>query len=188
MSTERAYSTADPAIVAAYRRAVAARKAAFDRLSADLKTLGAGPRVKAYAGTFPGSADTITAIEQQGDHIPDGWRLVRGNLEPRRGKPGEDARRWLADHQPVDVRHAMESHGLPRAAWIPRGSDLGYRVVAPRLFEHDGTLWALYDAEPGTVEFDSGKCSWTPRKLSEFHAADEAREDAAAAETAQVPA
>lgn len=178
MSKEHAYSTDGPEIVAAYRQALADRAETGKRISAAIKELGAGPRAYVRSSGFPGYKDRLTAIEQSGDHIPEGWRVVRGNLEPRRGKPGEAARQWLADHQPVDVRHVMERHGLPRATWIPRDGESGWMISSPKLFEHANTLWACYEGEPGAggSGFDTDKCTWTPRKLSEFHAALESHE------------
>ncbi|MFI2663215.1 hypothetical protein [Micromonospora carbonacea] len=178
--SEHVYATSDPTIVAAYRRAVADRAEMGKRIAADVKALGAGPRVFVRTSGFSGIPTQLTAIEQQGDHVPDGWRVVRGNLEPRRGKPGESAREWLANHQPVDVRDAMEKHGLPRACWLPRDREFGWTISQCRLFEHDGTLWASYAAEPGTSDsgFDTERCSWESRKLSEFYAAREAMEAA----------
>lgn len=176
MADQYAYSTDSAEIVAAYRQALADRNAMGKRINEDVKALGAGPRVYHRSGSFAGDKDRITGVEQQGDHVPGGWRVVRGNLEPRRGKPGDGARQWLAEHQPVDVRHVMEGHGLPRAAWVPRGDAFGWRIVKPALFEHDDTMWACYDGEPGTSGsgFDEQRCTWTPRRLSEFYAAKEA--------------
>lgn len=185
MTTEHAYSTDNPETVAAYLKAVADYRGYADRMLADMDALGAGPGVRISRGMF-GSRDQLFALDQKGDHIPDGWRIVRGHLVPRRGKPGGAARQWLADHQPVDIRAVMTGHGLPRSAWIP-GSDSGYRVVSPTLFEHDGTLWACYEGEPGKGDssFDSTPCTWTPRKLSEFYAAFEAVAAAQAAEAGE---
>lgn len=182
---QHAYSTSDPAILAAYHQTTADHAAMGERIRDDLTALGAGPQVWLQRGSF-GSANQITAIQQNGDHVPDGWRIVRGNLEPRRGKPGEAARKWLADHQLPDLRHVLAQHGLPRNVWVPNPSQGNYRVCPPELFELDGVLWALYDAEPGNSEisFDTEKCTWTPRKLSEFHAAAEAREAATATQPA----
>jgi len=175
MSTEHAYSTSNPAIVAAYREAVQRNTEYGPRMRADVEALGAGPRIYMRNGSFD-EPNRITALEQKDGHIPDGWRFVRGHLEPRRGKPGEQARQWLADRQPADARHALTSHGLPRAVWVPASNgSFSYRIVSPDLFEHDGTLWACYEIEPGTSGsgFDEERCTWTPRKLSEFHAARE---------------
>lgn len=181
MAEQHAYSTDKPEVVEAYRRAVEKRNAFGKWMRAELDTLGAGPRVFVRSSGMSGDKQQVTAIEQSGDYVPEGWRMVRGNLEPRRGKPGEVARRWLADHQPVDVRHVMEVYGLPRSCWIPATTgSFSFRIVTPELFEHDGTLWACYDAEPGSSDsgFDDRPCTWTPRKLSEFYAAREAFEAA----------
>jgi hypothetical protein len=178
--TQHAYSTDNAEIVAAYRAAKDAHGTFASRLLADLQALGAGPRV--YIRNGFGGPNEVTALEQKGDHVPDGWRLMKssGNLEPRRGKPGEPARQWLAEHQPVDVRHVLTQHGLPRSVWVPNPGAGNYRVCAPDIFEHQGVLWALYEAEPGAEEigFDNSRCTWTPRKLSEFHAAFEAFSEA----------
>ncbi len=174
VSTQHAYSTDNTDAVTAYRQAKDGHAAFADRMRADVEALGAGPRAFLRGG-FGGPTE-ITALERKGDHIPEGWRVVRGQLEPRRGKPGETARRWLADHQPVDVRHVLTKHGLPRDVWVPNPKAGNYRVCKPEIFEHLGILWALYEAEPGSSEigFDNTPCTWTPRKLSEFHAAFEA--------------
>lgn len=178
MPEQYAYSTDNPETVAVYRQAIADRIAMGKRLKEDAVALGAGPGAYLRSSGFGIDPDQITGLEQAGDHIPGGWRLVRGRLEPRRGKPGDTARRWLTERQPVDVRHVMQSHGLPRCAWKPREREFGWALCPPVLFEHEGMLWALYEAEPGTSEsgFDEQRCTWTPRKLSEFYAAREAVE------------
>lgn len=186
MTDQRAYSTSDPAVLAAYHRAVADRDSWKDRLKTDVEALGAGPRYFGMRGAM-GSPASLSGLEQKGEHVPDGWRTVRGHLEPRRGKPGEQARQWLAEHQPVDIRHALVGRGMPRSVWIPASEgSFSYRVVSPEFFMHDETIWVLYDAEPGSGEsgFDTEKCTWTPRKLSEFYAAKESFDAAQAAVTA----
>lgn len=82
----------------------------------------------------------------------------------------------MADRQPPDVRHTLVAYGLPRHATIPTTSG-AFALVPPALFEHDGTLWACYDGEPGDGLFsdtDVPGCTWTPRPLSEYWAAREA--------------
>jgi hypothetical protein len=179
---QHAYSTDNPTAVEIYATIQAEQETWRERVKAALEELGAGPRIYIRHGMF-GDPNTITAIEPKGDHVPDGWRILQrdGLLHPRRGKPGDPARRWLAEHQPKDVRHALSMHGLPRNVWVPRGGDFGYRVVAPEIFEHDGVLWARYEAEPGKDDGRSEPCTWTPRKLSEFHAAFEAFQEASTA-------
>lgn len=187
---QRAYSTGDPAALTAYREAVEQHRTFGKKIAAALEALGCGPRVYLRQGLVSGDRQRVTALEPKGDHVPEGWRLMKssGMLEPRRGKPGEPARRWLAEHQPTDVRHVMEAHGLPRSCWLPGSRDFSYRISAPTLFEHEETLWAMFDAEPGASGsgFDDQKCTWTPRKLSEYHTAREAHE--AVQTTAEVAA
>lgn len=173
--SEFAYSTSAPATLAAYRQALVDRATMGKKVAASLEELGAGPQVYMISDGIPGTRDRFTAIQPQGDHVPEGWRLMKrsGLLEPRRGKPGEAARAWFAEHQPVDVRHVMEQHGLPRSAWKPSPS--GYSISTPQLFDGGDALWARYASEPGTGgAFDTKPCTWTPRKLSEFHTAWEA--------------
>lgn len=174
-----AYSTSDSSALKAYRYATEASRTYGKRIRRDVEALGAGPHVYVNRGMF-GSPDKLVALEQDGDVVPEGWRVVRGRLEPRRGRPGEGARQWLADHQPVDVRHVMQRYGLPRASWVPRGDAFGWRIISPELFEHDGELWACYQGKPGRADsdFDREQCTWTPRKVSEYYAAKEAFEAA----------
>jgi hypothetical protein len=181
--TQHAYSTDNPEAVAVYLAAKANQETWRDRVMAALEALGAGPQVYIRNGMF-GDPNRIIALEPKGNHVPEGWRLLKrdGLLHPRRGKPGDPARKWLADHQPQDVRHALVAYGLPRNVWVPRSSNFGYRVVAPDIFEHARVLWARYEAEPGKDDSHSEPCTWTPRKLSEYHAAFEAFQEATAAQ------
>jgi hypothetical protein len=174
---EHAYRTADVGIVNEFRVAVSCMKARNKKIKKGLTELGVGEQVFVRSSGFPGDRMRIEDLVPVDGHVPDGWRLMKrtGRLEPRRGKPGESARAWLTEHQPVDVRHVMEQHGLPRAAWIP-GEGFGWRIIAPQFFDHDNALWACYAAEPGTGEsgFDTQKCTWDAIKLSEFYTAYEA--------------
>lgn len=179
-----AYSTDNPEAVAAFRQAVADLQAFGERVLADCAALGGNEGPLVHGGIW-GSQDRIVGLGPDGSGtIPAGWRIVRGRLEPRRGKPGDLARQWLADRQPPDVRHVMTKYGLPRHSRVPAQSNgFTHRMIAPVLFEHEGTLWACYEGKPGD-DFDgpeasaAGGCSWTLRKLSEFHAAREALEAA----------
>lgn len=178
MSTEYAYTTSAPEIVAAYRQALADAEAQGRKICEGLAAIGAGPEIYVRSSGFPGSKTQFTEIVPVGDAVPEGWRPMKrsGRLEPRRGKPGEKARQWLAEHQPVDVRYVMEQHGLPRASWIAKGNDFNYSITVPHFFEHGGSMWARYQGEPGTSGsgFDNDKCTWDPCKLSAFYAAYEA--------------
>lgn len=178
---EVAYRTTDPAILAAYRQACAEVKTQGKKIRDALAALGVGPKIYVRSSGFSGDRMRLTELVPVDGAVPEGWRLMKrsGRLEPRRGKPGEAAREWLAEHQPVDVRHIMEQHGLPRSAWIP-GDGFNYRIIQPQFFEHDGAMWARFAAEPGTSEsgFDSKPCTWDRCKLSEFYAAHEAHQAA----------
>jgi hypothetical protein len=178
MTDEYAYSTDNPEAVAAFRQTGTDMSTFLTRLRADIAALPGVANPLVYRGVW-GLRDELVALEPDGSGVvPDGWRLVRGRFEPRRGKPGDAARKWLADHQPPDVRHTLTQHGLPRHVSIATGAG-GFRMVSPMLFEHDGVLWACFSAEPSKGFFgDEDPCTWTPRKLSEFHAAREAVEAA----------
>lgn len=183
MTTQTAYSTDNPEHVVAYRTAVAQAEHARKRLAADMIALNVGTTCNLVGGPLTdGERFKITALEPNSDgHIPDGWRLNSDSmLVPRRGRPGESARQWLADHTVTNPIAVLRSTGLARAAWIP-GGNFGYRVVPPVVFEHDNTLWALYKGKPGESGsgFDNGDtCTWTPRKLSEYYTAKEAHDAA----------
>lgn len=176
MAEQYAYSTDKPEVVAAYRETKAEMREFGQRMRADCEALGGNSGGLLDRGIW-GSPDRIVGLMPDGSGtIPDGWRMVRGRLEPRRGKPGEGARRWLAAHQPPDVRHTLTAHGLPRHSTVPGGPGMSYRLFSPALFELDGTLWVCYDGEPGDGLMSGealDESVWTPRRLSEFYAARE---------------
>jgi hypothetical protein len=65
---------------------------------------------------------------------------------------------------------------LPRQVWIPIGGQPGnYKIIQVELVEHDGVLWARYEAEPGgRTDFYDQPCTWPRRDPSEHRAAKEA--------------
>jgi hypothetical protein len=167
---EHAYSTNNPDVVAAFTAAAEARTAFARRVVADAKALGSNKGPLHNTHVFGGD-ETVGLAVDDADNPPDGWTPSkgRGYLVPRRGAPGADARRWLADHQPPagsDVRAVMADHGLPRTTGLD--FDHTNTISTPLLFCHDGEVWALYKRQP------DDECTWTPRRLSEFHAAREA--------------
>lgn len=182
MTTQTAYSSDNPEHVVTYRTAIAQAEHARTRLAADMLALNVGTTCNLSGGPLSnGEHYTITALTPNGDHIPTGWRInADGILVPRRGRPGEPARQWLDNHLIPNPIAVLRRTGLARAAWIP-GNGFGYRVIPPTVFEHDNTLWALYQGEPGQsgAGFDNGDtCTWTRRKLSEYHLAKEAHDAA----------
>jgi hypothetical protein len=173
---ESAYSTDDRATVAAYVEACDARRAAGLRAVAAADALGhnKGPAVRTGMWGIP---DEITALFPDDATDPqDGWTYLKGRdlLVPRRGKAGDAARTWLNDHQlGADPRVVLAERGLPYNGRRPKEGSLGsFYITRPKVFVHDDTLWALYTGEI------NGDCTWTPRRLSEFHTAFEAYEDA----------
>lgn len=178
MPEQYAYSTDKPEVLAAYHLVRREMREFGQRMRADCEALGGNSGGLLNRGVW-GSPDRIVGLMPDGSGtVPDGWRMVRERLEPRRGKPGEAARRWLADHQPPDVRHTLTGHGLPRHSSVPTKA-MTYQLIPPVLFELDGTLWVCYEGKPGD-ELMSGETLdesiWTPRRLSEFHAAREEAE------------
>lgn len=176
MMTGFVYSTDDPQLLALYRQAVADRDALNQRLDADLEALGAGPDIYGSPGGH-GFPDEFDAVGQRGQHLPTGWAAAgRGKLRPIAGPDGDIARRWLADHRPADPRHELAAHGLPRQVWIPITGEPGeYEIKQVELLEHDGLLWARYDAEPGgRTDFYDQPCTWTRRDAGEYPATKEA--------------
>jgi hypothetical protein len=171
---QHAYSTDNPEIVAAFVAAVQARSAFAARIIADAEALGNNKGPLRTAGVL-GLDRTVGLAPDDPENPPAGWRYMKSlnRLEPvARGKAGEAARAWLAAHQPSpaeDGRAVLEGHGLPRTTGMSAMFSSG-TVSTPQIFEHDGTVWALYDRKP------ERECTWTPRKLSEFHAAREAFE------------
>lgn len=176
--TEHVYSTSDPATLAAFNAAADAFSDCGRRASEDAEKLGKNKGALIVRDRISGPRVVGLDADDPTDP-PEGWRYSKGDdhLVPRRGKPGEPARQWLDAHQPPDVRKVLEEHGLPR--FCKSDKDLRFFLATPGLIEHDGTVWAMYPAEP------DGVCTWEPRKVSEFHAAREAME---AAEQAGVSA
>lgn len=172
---QHAYSTDNPDTVAAFTAAVKARSAFAARIIAAAETLGNNKGPLRGGGVMTGYL-TVGLAPDDPENPPAGWRYLksRDRLEPARGKAGDAARAWLNEHQPpadADGRTVMEAHGLPRTTGLGATFSTGM-VSTPQIFEHDGSVWALYDRKP------EKECTWTPRKLSEYHAAREAFEAA----------
>lgn len=168
-----AYSTTDPEALAAYRAALVVRREFGARLRRAAAALGdnLGPlvSVKEFGGP-----EEITGLEPAATgKKPAGWRLVpsRKRLEPAIGKAGDQARRWLVEHQPpadADPRYVLKAHGLAYYSRVPsaRGTQLTLR---PHLFEFDDRLWACYRGHPdGDWPGDDPGLTWPQVSLDEF--------------------
>lgn len=165
--TDYAYKTADPDVVAAWNATVEqhrqASKAAIEGAEAIGKNKGLMVRRSIGEEEFVGLAPIDPSDP------PEGWRYVRERFEPRRGAAGDGARAWLKSVQLPQLRDVMQDHGLPKILFK------GGMMRTPGMFEHDGTIYALYSAEPD----DIGP-AWEPCRLSEYYAAQEQSEKAAA--------
>lgn len=184
MSKEpKAYSTDDPTAVAAFTAARDASVAFARKVVADAEALGKNKGALRTSTGSDGGYETIGIAPDDPDDPPEGWvySKAREALVPRRGKAGESARKWLAEHQPpkeTRIRAVMAEHGLPVNDMHGDG-----RFGLPAIGVHDGVLWALYLGTPG-LWFAGDKqpeITWTPRKLSEYYAAHEASEAQVAA-------
>jgi hypothetical protein len=187
--TDTAYSTDDPAIVAAFIAARDAGNAFATQVIADAAALGRNKGPLRTSDLHDGTYTTAGLAPDDPTDPPVGWVYSKGRdmLVPRRGKAGDAARRWLDGHQPPtgsQVRAVMAEHGLPLNDMLGAGQNgMSIRFNVPEIAHHDGTLWALYQGTPGSWfgGKDQPKCTWTPRKLSEYYAAREAAEAAEAA-------
>ena len=174
-----AYCTDDPAALAAYRTAVAARAEFSARLRADCAALG-GNRGALSSHRGFGGPEQITGLQPDGSGtIPAGWRIVRDSLEPaRRGSGSAEARRWLDERQPgadLDPRYALKRHGLAYQSRTYSGRGGTFYTHLPSLFEQDGRLWACYKGKPdGDFPGEPSGLTWQPVALSAYYAAKEA--------------
>lgn len=171
-----AYSTTDPAALAAHRDALAARAeyAAWIRVAA--KQLGGATRGRASIKGFGGPEELIGLDADGSGTVPHGWTLLTGDLlKPlTRGEGASAAKRWLRERQPTpnaDPIYALKAHGLAYQSreWVGAGT---FKTYLPVLFEHDGELWACYRGKPdGDFPGDPANITWTPRTLAEFETA-----------------
>lgn len=159
MTDQLVYSTDDAGIVAAWRQSQIDFEASRLKTNADAEAFGKNKGVLVRRSL--GRLEVIGLVADDPKDPPAGWRYVREQLEPRRGKPGEAARQWLADSQPPTFRDALErDYGLPM--------HFGFLGI-PGIFEQGGEVWVVYGGKP---DGEIGPL-WRERKLSEFYAAKE---------------
>lgn len=166
---DHTYRTTDPAALAAYRAAVAARDEFTTRLLSDITILGAGKLRPLSREVGFGGPVEICGLQYQDDaHVPWGWRVVSPNgnhrLEPKPSGAGSAAaKRWLAEHQPgpaCDPRYVLKTHGITYQSRI-HTSGGGFRTYTPAVFEYDDALWVWYrDGDPD-ADFPGEPCQIT---------------------------
>lgn len=158
---EIAYKTTNPEIVDAYRTTAEQARDVSNRAVTEAKQIGKNKGLMARRSL--GDTEFVGLAPIDDTDPPEGWRYVRGQFEPRRGKAGEDARAWLKSVQPPSVRDAMNEFGLPRVVF---GNG---RMGTPGMVLHDDTVWALFTVDPG----DEIGPAWEKCRLSEYYAAQE---------------
>jgi hypothetical protein len=172
-ATRLAYSTDDPAILAAYRQAKAARHEFSQRLLRNAAAIGhnLGP----LSHKKPGGGEEIIGLMPDLSGItPAGWRLTNQGkrLAPRIDRTGDVARRWLSMHQPDDSMDALavlKDHGLVAHSRVTSGD--AYAFYRPVLFEYNNRLWVCYQGAPENDDNKPADPNWPPVPLEECLAA-----------------
>lgn len=163
-----AYKTSDPAIVAAWKATAEPIKETGNRAVSEAEAIGKNKGLMIQRSLDEQRFVGLAPIDPQDP--PEGWRLVRGQFEPRRGRAGDDARAWLESVQMPSMRAVMNDHGLPKLVF---GNG---RMATPGMFLHDDTIWASYSVAPADDEVGP---AWEKCRLSEYYAAQEATDAAA---------
>lgn len=184
MSDGRVFSTSDPVTVAAFLSACDEERAFAARVVESAAAIGKNKGALRGSGVFGQPPETTGLAADDPNDPPEGWVYSKGreHLIPRRGKAGDPAREWLAASQPrVSARVVLAEHGLPFNDLFGAKADLGAlttRFNVPVVFHHDGTVWAHYRGTPGLWAGGPSEPTWDERRLSEYHAAREARDAA----------
>jgi hypothetical protein len=121
--------------------------------------------------------EVVLGLQDGGKITSDGWVFVktRDAVEPARGAKGDAARETLAKLEVPTVQPGsiIAATGMPQVFMHPG------RVYSTQTMHHDGALYALLPDEDDTFRNDPITGEWEEIRLSELHAADEARLDAA---------
>jgi len=163
-----AYKTSDPAIVAAWKTTAEQMKETGNRAVDEAEAIGKNKGLMIQRSIDEERFVGLAPVDPEDP--PEGWRLVRGQFEPRRGKAGDDARAWLESVQMPSLRAVMDGHGLPKVIF---GNG---RMATPGMFLHNETVWASYSVAPEEGEVGP---LWEKCRLSEFYAAQESADIAA---------
>lgn len=168
-STEVAYKTADPAIVAAWKSTAEQIRDIGNRAVDEAERIGKNKGLMIRRGLDEERFVGLAPIDPSDP--PEGWRYVREQFEPRRGRAGEQAAAWLASVQLPSVREAMKAHGMPNIVFK------GGFMRTPGMFLHNDTIWVRWGDEPDADEIGP---AWQKCRLSEFYAAQEDSEQVSA--------
>jgi hypothetical protein len=168
---QAAYRTTNPAVLAAWMSTAEKIRDISNRSVDEAKAIGKNKGLMVQRSF--GDERFVGLAPLNPKDPPAGWRYVREQLEPRRGKPGEEATAWLAGIQVPSMRDAMKAHGLPRHCSLKYGF-----FGVPGMFQHDGVIWVIYSGEP---EGEPGP-AWEKVRPSEYLAAQERMQESEAAE------
>lgn len=165
-----AYKTSDPAIVGAWKATADAIREA-GKLAADAaEQIGKNKGLMIQRSMDEERFVGLAPIDPSDP--PEGWRYVRSQFEPRRGKAGDAARAWLKSIQRPNMREVLAEHGLPKLTTMKYGF-----FGVPGLVLHNNTIYAIYKGGPSN---EPGP-AWELCRASEFYAAEEDADAAAEA-------
>lgn len=164
-NTGTAYKSTDPAVVSTWKITADQRRQARNRAVEEAEQIGKNNGLMIQRSLDPEQFVGLSPIDPADP--PEGWRHVRNQFEPRRGKAGDDARDWLKSVQLPSMRDAMAAHRLPQLVF--GGGHMG----VPAMLLHDDAVWVLYTVAPDPDEVGP---AWEPCRVSEFYAAQEASE------------
>ncbi|MBG0739047.1 hypothetical protein IV500_06485 [Paeniglutamicibacter antarcticus] len=123
------------------------------------------------------TSEVVFGLDVESAVVADGWRYVktRDAVEPVRGSKGDAAREALANLavpvvQPGSI---VADTGMPQVFMTPG------RLYRTQWMQHNGDLYALLPDNDDAFRNDPITGDWKEIRLSELHAADEARMDAA---------
>lgn len=129
------------------------------------------------SGFSDDTSEVVLSLGVQSAALAEGWRYVktRDAVEPVRGAKGDAAREALAALKVPAVQPGaiVAGTGMPQVFMHPG------RIYRTQWMQYDGALYALLPDEDSTFRNDPITGDWVEIRLSELHAADEARLDAA---------
>lgn len=122
------------------------------------------------------TSEVILGLQDGGKITAEGWVFVktRDAVEPARGAKGDAAREALIALEVPTVQPGsiVAATGMPQVFMTPG------RVYRTQWMLHEGALYALVPDSDGEFHNDPITGDWEEIRLSELHAADEARLDA----------
>lgn len=128
------------------------------------------------SGFSDDTSEVVLSLGVESTTLAEGWRYVktRDAVEPVRGAKGDAAREALSALSiPILQPGAIVAGtGMPQVFMHPG------RLYRTQWMHHDGALYALLPDEDNTFRNDPITGDWVEIRLSELHAADEARLDA----------